>query len=31
MEYRITRIEDGETAWAGEYLLKRAAVGRGYN
>lgn len=30
-EYTITRIESGETAWTGEYLVKRTAVGRAYN
>lgn len=30
-QYSITRVETGETAWRGEYLLKRAATGRSYN
>lgn len=29
--YTITDINSGETAWEGEFLLKRAAVGKSYN
>lgn len=30
-QYRLTALQTGETVWAGEYLLKRAASGRSYN
>jgi hypothetical protein len=28
--YRVTRLDSGQTEWAGEFILKRAAVGRSY-